>query len=326
MAVEFSTLLAMYILPILILFMFTELFAEEPSEADKRKDLLGSIQVSKVHSIDEVKGTYKSPRRAMFMSLLVPGSGQIYVGTKQSRYGRGVFYIGEEIALISGLYYHSIYKYDKQVSKYQNFAKKHFDVIRYEKNMNEIMNGILDGEYKDDFQKEYGMDREGYCKAIYGPNVGDNENCKSFSRGLDFAKGNYDPAKIYNAAAYYRTIASENFILGWSDIVPNPEKIIPIFTDPDEYHKPPKLDSSARYKEYMNMRKKANSLADRQAIFVGALILNHIVSAVDAALSAKAHNNSLYEEKISFLDKIRLGSDFHVGESFRAGAGLWYVF
>jgi hypothetical protein len=63
-------------------------------------------------------------------------------------------------------------------------------------------------------------------------------------------------------------------------------------------------------------------LADRQAIFFGAIILNHIVSAIDAGLSASAHNSSLYEEKLSFLDRIRLGSDFHIGENFRAGAGL----
>jgi len=39
-------------------------------------------------------------------------------------------------------------------------------------------------------------------------------------------------------------------------------------------------------------------------------------------LSANAHNSSLYEEKLSFLDRIRLGSDFQIGQNFRVGAGL----
>jgi hypothetical protein len=306
--------------------MFAEqLFAQEQGDADKRKDLLGPVQVSRVHSIDEAKGTHKSLKRALFMSLLVPGSGQMYVGSKQSRYIRGSFYLAEEIALISGLYYHSVYKYDKQVRKYQTFAKNHFSVMRYEKDMNDL----LMSDYDSLFQKTYGAERENYCKAIYGPSIGSESKCIPFSSGLDFAKQNYNTDSHYDHSAYYRSIASENFILGWDDAVSNSEEVQREFSayDPDKpYFYVPELGSSVNYNEYMSMRKKANSYADRQAFFVGALILNHIVSAIDAALSAKAHNNSLYEERISFLDRIRLGSDLHLGETFRAGAGLWYSF
>jgi hypothetical protein len=311
----------MRILPILMLFLFAELLAQEPGDADKRKDLLGPVQVSRVNSIDEVKGAYKSPRRAMFMSLVVPGSGQMYVGSKQSRYVRGAFYLAEEIALISGLYYHSVYKYDKQVSKYQKFANTYFSVMRYEEKMAEIYSDYYDTL----FQTAYGAERENYCKAIYGPSIGNENNCVPFSSGLDFAK-NYDGTH-YDQAAYYRSIASENLIMGWDDAVyaegKTPEEIMNLLFD-RKYITP--IGESDYYNSYMSMRKKANSYADRQAFFVGALILNHIVSAIDAALSAKAHNNSLYEERVSFLDKIRLGSDLHLGETFRAGAGLWYSF
>jgi hypothetical protein len=310
----------MQILPILILLMFAEqLFAQEQGDADKRKDLLGPVQVSRVHSIDEAKGTHKSLKRALFMSLLVPGSGQMYVGSKQSRYIRGSFYLAEEIALISGLYYHSVYKYNKQVSKYQNFAKEHFSVIKYEEKMNEIFRR----DYDTLFQTAYGAERENYCKAIYGRS---ENNCITFSNGLTFATQKFD-GTISDQSAYYRSIASENLIMGWDDATysegKNPEDIMALLYD-NQYLSP--LGQSDNYSEYTSIRKKANSYADRQAFFVGALILNHIVSAIDAALSAKAHNNSLYEERVSFLDKIRLGSDLHLGETFRAGAGLWYSF
>jgi hypothetical protein len=286
-----------------------ELPAEQ--EADKRKDLLGNVHISKVNSLDEVKGSYKSPKKAMFMSLLLPGSGQMYVGG-QSRYVRGTFYLAEEIALISGLYYHSIYKYDKQVKKYKDFANTNFSVSKYEK----AMNDIYDELYEDNFKNLYGVERENYCKVFYG-------NKGYLSCYEKFGKTSNEPSDstpLYNNAAYYRIIANENFMLGWTDAEQNSNVETNLLQQ--EPNKNVKLGTSKNYNDYIAMRKKANNFADRQAIFLGAIILNHIASAIDAALSASAHNSSLYEEKLSFLDRIRLGSDFHIGENFRAGAGL----
>jgi hypothetical protein len=301
----------MPLLPILILFLFALSSAEEQSDADKRKELLGAAQVSRVHSIDEAKGTYKSPRKAMFMSLVLPGSGQLYVGSKQSRYVRGIFYLAEEIALISGLYYHTIYKYDKKVKNYQNFAKEHFSVGRYEEEMGKILRPD-----EETFQKLYRDPvKDSYCKAFYGS----SDNCP---------KPN-DNTKLYNSREYYRVIADEHLILGWDDVASNvynaQNYLYEIYLS-DETPVAISLGASKNRDEYASMRKKANDLADRQVIFLGALFLNHIISAIDAALAAKARNNSLYEEKISFLDKIRLESDLNLSESFRVGAGLWYYF
>jgi len=305
---------------IILLFFALSYAQEQQSEADKRADLLGTVQVTTVHSLIESKGSYKSPRRAMFMSLMLPGSGQLYVGGKQSRYIRGIFYLAEEAALISGLYYHSIYKYDKQVKKYKDFAGTHFSITRYEKAMNQI----YDPEYDTHFKNLYGQERESYCKAFYGDSG--SERCiKNFGKNPDKSgEPNYpnDNTPMYNSSAYYGVIASENFVLGWEDaehasgIESNLREEKPIYIP---------LGSSGYRNEYLSMRKKANKLADSQAIFLGAIILNHIVSAVDAVLSARAHNNSLYENKVSFLDKIRLGSNFNVGENFKAEAGLGWA-
>ncbi|MDR3000547.1 MAG: hypothetical protein LBU89_04700 [Fibromonadaceae bacterium] len=296
-----------------IFFLIALAFA---SDADKRAELLGPVQVSRVHSMDEVKGSYKSPKRAMFMSLVVPGSGQFYVGG-QSRHIRGTFYLAEEIALLAGLYYHSMYRYDKQVKKYRNFANDNFDIVKYETGMNNVRLDIYNAP--DEFERFYGgTERESYCKALYGPNI-NTEKCSPFD-GPAFYNQNQRP--YHNPAEFYRVIANNNFVLGWNDAELNSEAINRINSGNYETI----LGESESRKKYIAMRKRANDLADRQAIFLGAIILNHIVSAVDAALSAKTHNNNLYEEKVSFLDKIRLGSDIHIGENFKAGAGLWYYF
>jgi len=278
-------------IPVIIIFAFGMLCAQEQqSEADKRRELLGNVNVSKVNSMDEVKGSYKSPKKAMFMSLLLPGSGQMYVGG-QSRYIRGTFYLAEEAALIFGLYYHSIYKYDKQVKKYKDFAGKdtNFSVSRYERAMSDIFSSTSN---QDSLIAFYNSERQSYCKAFYG----DESFVKNCVDNFGKNKDPRDDTPIYDETAYYRIIAGEHFMPGWKD--------------------------SADYYKYIDIRKKANNLADRQAIFLGIIILNHVVSAIDAALSANAHNSSLYEEKISFLDRIRLGSDFNIGENFRVGAGL----
>jgi len=288
------------------------------SEADKRADLLGAVNVSKVNSLDEAKGKYKSPKKAMFMSLVLPGSGQLYVGGTQSRYIRGSFYLAEEIALISGLLYNSVHKYNKQVEKYQNFAKDNFSVTRYEN----AMNTINKPDYEDVFTRLYGTERESYCKSFYG-NSGFQPCVENFGKNYSGYPGDATPH--YSSSEYYSVITSENFIPGWKDAILNPdiETYLNLHQENPQYEP---LGTSENYNNYLSMRKKANDYADRQAIFLGAIILNHIVSAIDAALSARAHNNSLYEEKISFLDRIRLGSDLSMSEDLRVGAGLWYYF
>ena len=79
------------------------------------------------------------------------------------------------------------------------------------------------------------------------------------------------------------------------------------------------LGSSSHMKEYRSMRSKANDYADMQAWFFGGIILNHIVSAVDAAFTANSHNKALYSEDVSWYDRLHFDSYMNVVDGLDVG-------
>jgi hypothetical protein len=263
-----------------------------------------------VHAIDQKKGKYKSPKQSFFMSLLVPGSGQIYVGGGAFNYGRGAAYLAIEGALWGSWAYFSVHKYGQAVKRYKNYAKQHYSVEKYETEMDYIYYG-LDTEEQEALQIAYGSYRADFCQALYGAASG--AKCESFATSLDFFKSSgiqssfYQdttgfPTRVVNEGSFYRLISENAFVMGWSDVQGSESAGI--------------LGTSSLRDQYQSLRKKANDYADMQAWFFGGLLLNHIVSAVDAMLAARAHNNALYEEKVTWFDKTRLESDFSVANGF----------
>ncbi len=143
--------------------------AEAPSSSSmSRRDLLGPVKVSKVHGIDEMKGKYKSPRKALFMSLVIPGSGQLYVGGSTFTYVRGGLYLALEAALWGSWGYFSVHKYNEQVDKYKKFARKHYSIGRYEIGMRDLYKQLSDETEESRFENRYMSSREDFCEALYG--------------------------------------------------------------------------------------------------------------------------------------------------------------
>ena len=298
-----------------------------------RRDLLGPVKVSKVHSIDEMKGKYRSPRKALFMSLVVPGSGQLYVGGSTFNYARGAAYLALEAALWGGWYYFTIYKYDKQVHKYKKFAKNHFSIGRYEAQMRDIyLNQLSDETEESRFETRYMSSREDFCKAIYGDAKASNcyvkgklftndkahtdrfsvTNPQSLGQEIASQKNFYDKSSIY------QLVSERSYVLGWDDVdsvalgqnllleEAAVESIVP-------------LGKSKNQSKYRDMRNKANDYADLQVWFFGGIILNHLVSAVDAAFAANAHNKELYSEDVSWYDRLHFESYMSFLDGFDVG-------
>ena len=309
--------------------------AEGSSSSMSRRDLLGPVKVSRVHGIDEMKGKYKSPRKALFMSLVVPGSGQLYVGGSTFTNVRGGVYLALEAALWGSWYYFSVYKYNDQVKKYKNYAKEHYSIGRYEAGMRELYGQLSDETEESRFGNRYMGSRENFCEAIYGEASASGSGCYSSARLFYNDKNHYDrfsvsnPSKLedeienigsfYDASAVYQQISDKTYVLGWDDVA-DPAVAMNLNLEDDELADGlVPLAKSEHMDEYRSMRSKANDYADMQAWFFGGLILNHIISAIDAAFTANAHNKTLYAEELSWYDHLRFDSYVNFFNGFGVG-------
>ncbi len=308
---------------------------EPSSNSMSRRDLLGPVKVSKVNGIDEMKGRYKNPRKALFMSLLLPGAGQLYVGGTTATYVRGGVYMALEVLMWSSWGYFSVYKYNQQVDKYKKFAKAHYSIGRYEAAMHDLYNTDAD-LYGDEFNRRYMGTRKSFCEAIYGnANYGgcykedalfknDEQHLARFPKPVESS----DESKVTNLGAemnnfgrsfnkeseVFQLISEGAYVRGWDDVEKATLAQNLDLEDPNSETVP--LGESEHMAKYRDLRSKANDYADMQAWFIGGLILNHIISAVDAALTANAHNKVLYEEDLSWYDRLRFDSGLSFTDSF----------
>jgi hypothetical protein len=290
------------------------------SQARSRGELLGPVKVSRIRGIDEMKGNYKSPRKALFLSLVLPGAGQAWVGGNVSNYARAGFYGVSEVALIGLWYHYSVNLYGKQVKSYENFARSRYSIGKHESKLLALYQQIQDDSKKTEFDALYLGDRKMYCGAIYkNPeqnkctevNQADNHRINFPTEdNLDISASKVD---VWDENTLYRIIGNEEYVLGWNDVQNEATYATLDLKEADsEFHI---LGESVDRKAYLAMRDRANRLGNYQAYFLGGVILNHIVSAVDASVAAYFHNKSLYEEKVAWYERLRFDSNIQwIGE------------
>ena len=170
--------------------------------------------------------------------------------------------------------------------------------------------------------------RESFCEGIFGTATvhGCYDRDKLYKNDLayynDFVNSPKSLKKEMQSVSFdspsevYQLIADDAYVLGWDDVEDVAIATALGLEDPNSETE--SLGASSNQKEYRSLRSKANDYADMQAWFFGGLILNHIISAIDAAISANSHNKALYEEDLSWYDHLHFDS----GLSFVDGFGF----
>lgn len=211
----------------------------------------------------------KSPVRAMLLSALMPGLGEIYVGGRRG-YVTGGALVGIDLV--------SIYKYydhnkdgDEKRDAYREYAR---DYYSREKLRDYLENTVA--QVNPEF---------GYCQET---------------------GGNYDPAKCDSLIGLYFPLAEDDdfyeqidivdrFAFGWSDWVHEDEYIFywAQWEDP-EGPIPEGIDTAtARRLTYRSMRQASSDAYSSADKFAWVMVIGRVVSMVDAAILAKAHNSRL---------------------------------
>ena len=289
------------------------------TKGKKRKRI---VRETTVNTIDELKGKYRSPKKALFMSLVVPGLGQAYVGQSWFNYTRAATYFLADVGLAYGWHYYVVERQDEQIKKYKRFADVNWRQYKYEDSVE---------RYPDRLDSRY-PHRETYCESVqdHGTPSGNALyiGCKDPSKAEYGSFHNLYDDKDYsvdsvtrlranfpNSHNFYEMIGKEQeFITGWLD-ANNVQVADSAFYALGTDGLPMKDDkgrnilaTSPNQQKYIALRAQANDYARMQAWFLGGMVVNHIVSAIDAALTAHWHNKDLYQTETSWYDNLHLDS------------------
>jgi hypothetical protein len=252
-----------------------------------QSDLSGSLSLDSKISFDrsekfskdetkDINENKKSPLLAGVLSFVVPGAGEFY---SESYIKSAVFVAIEAAAITIGLIYDK--KGNDQTDYFQNYANEHWSFVRYAKwtvkNASSINNEITNvSQYK-----------------VF--NTNGTVNWSELNR-LENAIGKYYSHRLpnYGEQQYYELIGKyPQFNVGWDDF--GDENTPFAYGDP--------LTEKFRY--YSDERGKANDFYNIASKAVIVVVVNHILSALDAAWSAHGYNSRL--EMHASIEKYNTG-------------------
>jgi hypothetical protein len=214
----------------------------------------------------------KSPLLAGVLSLAVPGAGEFYT---KSYWRAGGFILAEAGLWVVYAVYSS--KGDQQTTTFQNFADDHWSVVRY-------------AQWIQDNAPKLNPDVTSFTGWRIGtPDMPawqqvDWSLLNSIENRIAQLPGNGFTHLLPHRPEqqYYELIGKyPQFAAGWDDAgVMTPQRIVT-------------SDVSQRFLDYSKMRGKANDYYNIATTGSVILVVNHFLSALDAAWSASQFNNQL---------------------------------
>jgi hypothetical protein len=237
-----------------------------------RVDLFGQTQLSDTPSVaqsaDVGMASRKSPYIAAGLSLVVPGAGHFYT---ERYWEAAAFFAADVVAWV--LAYHYDKKGDRQTDFFQNYADEHWSVVDYAT----------------------------YAEATYAGGTTFNWRNANFNntslrpwQRVDWNElnrmerhigGSQGPGQYYSHTLppygdqqYYELIGKYGqFNQGWDDAPPTYQYLYPV---------------TARFSYYAGERGKANSYYNTASTWVTVAIINHVLNAAYAGLSAGWYNSA----------------------------------
>jgi hypothetical protein len=223
-----------------------------------------NLQEFEQNTVDE-----KSPWLAGLLSLAVPGAGEYY---SKSYVKAGVFFGVEVGSWITTLIYSK--KGDNQTTLFKNYANEHYSPVQYAEwvlNNATSLNDTL------------------HTANYHVFNNPPSDNCKPPYPCLNWAELNRLESQIpefthkleyFGDQQYYELIGKyRQFSKGWDSEDP---------TEPD--YKTP----NQQYYNYFKMFNQADKYFKIADAFVSVIVVNHILSALDAAWTATRYNKALH--------------------------------
>ena len=215
---------------------------------------------------DEVKP--KSTLRAVLLSALMPGLGEIYVGGRRGYVTGGVL-VGIDLVSI-----YKFYDYNNQGddlrTEYRDYAHRYYDRVRFEAYVKDTVAAV-----NSNFE---------YC------HIGDQ----------------YDPVKCDSLVDYYFPLADDDdfyeqidvmdrFAFGWTDWVHDPAYVNywNQWEDPEGPIPSGIETETARRLTYRSMREEANDAYASADRFAWIMVIGRVVSMVDAMILTRAHNSKI---------------------------------
>jgi hypothetical protein len=203
----------------------------------------------------------KSPRRAFLYSLVVPGLGQLYAGSKI----KAAIFLAADVALWGGYFSYRSSGHTKE-DEFRAFADLHWS----------------DGPYWDSLKAVRNIDRW--------------KDGDEFPHHLPYEITQAGDTVALKNLEYYENVGKyDQFIWGWDDIA----QISASAAEPEDNY------ASANRNIYVLMREDANKQFDRARALAIVSIGNHLISAFDAALTARRHNRMTEQaQKLDFDVKL----------------------